>query len=65
VSSSVTFLPLTRTEAYGTSKAALDYLACSLAIDLKPLGIEVSLIRPGFVDTTVTPDMLPAWFLLR
>lgn len=54
VSSSVTFLPLTRAEAYGASKAALDYLARSLAIDLKPLGIEVSLIRPGFVDTPLT-----------
>jgi NAD(P)-dependent dehydrogenase (short-subunit alcohol dehydrogenase family) len=41
------------------------WLARSLAIDLKPLGIEVSLIRPSFVDTTVTPDMLPARFLLR
>jgi NAD(P)-dependent dehydrogenase (short-subunit alcohol dehydrogenase family) len=54
VSSSVTFLPLTRAEAYGASKAALDYLARSLAIDLKPRGIEVSLIRPGFVDTPLT-----------
>ncbi len=33
VSSSVTFLPLTRAEAYGASKAALDYLARTLAID--------------------------------
>jgi len=54
VSSSVTFLPLTRAEAYGASKAALDYLARSLAIDLKSEGIEVSLIRPGFVDTPLT-----------
>jgi NAD(P)-dependent dehydrogenase (short-subunit alcohol dehydrogenase family) len=60
VSSSVTFLPLSRAEAYGTSKAALDYLARSLAIDLKSLGFEVSLIPPCFVDTTITPDMLPA-----
>ncbi len=54
VSSSVTFLPLTRAEAYGASKAALDYLARSLAIDLKAEGIEVTLIRPGFVDTPLT-----------
>lgn len=54
VSSSVTFLPLTRAEAYGASKAALDYLVRSLAIDLKPHAIEVTLIRPGFVDTPLT-----------
>jgi NAD(P)-dependent dehydrogenase (short-subunit alcohol dehydrogenase family) len=54
VSSSVTLLPLTRAEAYGASKAALDYLTRSLAIDLAPKGIDVSLIRPGFVDTALT-----------
>ena len=54
VSSSVTLLPLTRSEAYGASKAALDYLTRTLAIDLGPKGIAVSLIRPGFVDTALT-----------
>lgn len=54
VSSSVTLLPLTRSEAYGASKAALDYLTRTLAIDLSPKGIAVSLIRPGFVDTALT-----------
>jgi short-subunit dehydrogenase len=54
VSSSVTMLPLTRSEAYGASKAALDYLTRTLAIDLSPKGIDVSLIRPGFVDTALT-----------
>ncbi|MBT4443122.1 MAG: SDR family NAD(P)-dependent oxidoreductase [Oceanospirillaceae bacterium] len=54
VSSSVTLLPLTRSEAYGASKAALDYLTRTLAIDLSPKNIAVSLIRPGFVDTALT-----------
>lgn len=54
VSSSVSFLPLTRAEAYGASKAALDYLTRTLAIDLGAQGIAVSLIRPGFVDTPLT-----------
>ena len=54
VSSSVTFLPLTRAEAYGASKAALDYLTKTLSVDLKDVGIDVSLIRPGFVDTPLT-----------
>lgn len=54
VSSSVSFLPLTRSEAYGASKAGLDYLVRTLAIDLAPHHIAVSLIRPGFVDTPLT-----------
>ena len=54
VSSAATYLPFTRAEAYGASKAALDYLCRSLAIDLKPAGIKTSLIRPGFVDTPLT-----------
>ena len=54
VSSSVSFLPLTRSEAYGASKAGLDYLVRTLAIDLTPHQIAVSLIRPGFVDTPLT-----------
>ena len=54
VSSSVSFLPLTRSEAYGASKAGLDYLVRSLSIDLAQHQIAVSLIRPGFVDTPLT-----------
>ncbi|MCH9692517.1 MAG: SDR family NAD(P)-dependent oxidoreductase [Gammaproteobacteria bacterium] len=54
VSSAVTLLPLTRAEAYGASKAALDYLTRTLSIDLASKNIFVSLIRPGFVDTPLT-----------
>lgn len=54
VSSSVSFLPMTRSEAYGASKAGLDYLVRTMAIDLVPHNIAVSLIRPGFVDTPLT-----------
>jgi NAD(P)-dependent dehydrogenase (short-subunit alcohol dehydrogenase family) len=54
ISSAATFVPFTRAEAYGASKAALDYLTRSLAVDLQPHGIDVSLIRPGFVDTPLT-----------
>ncbi|WP_019529546.1 SDR family NAD(P)-dependent oxidoreductase [Dasania marina] len=54
VSSVVTLLPLSRAEAYGASKAALDYLTRALAIDLAPKKIDVSLIRPGFVATPLT-----------
>jgi NAD(P)-dependent dehydrogenase (short-subunit alcohol dehydrogenase family) len=54
VSSSVTNLPFPQAEAYGSSKAGLDYFARSLAIDLAPHKIGVSLIHPGFVDTPLT-----------
>lgn len=52
--STASYLPFTRAEAYGASKAGIDYLAASLAIDCQPLGIGVSNIQPGFVDTPLT-----------
>lgn len=54
MSSTSTLLPFSRAEAYGASKAAMDYLANSLRIDLRRHGIAVSLIRPCFVDTPLT-----------
>ncbi len=53
-SSSASFLPLPRAEAYGASKAALNYLTKTLSIDLQPHNISVSLINPGFVQTKLT-----------
>ncbi|MFY8274799.1 SDR family NAD(P)-dependent oxidoreductase [Pseudoalteromonas sp. SSDWG2] len=52
VSSSVTYLPLTRSEAYGASKAGATYLAKCLEIDLED--IDVSVVHPGFVKTPLT-----------
>ena len=40
--------------AYGPTKAALIYLAQSLHLDLSPLGLGVSVINPGFVETPLT-----------
>jgi len=40
--------------AYGPSKAALNYLAQNLYMDLRPRGVSVSLICPGFVETPLT-----------
>ena len=52
--SAVTHLPLPRSEAYGSSKAALDYLVATLAIRLQAKGILLTLVRPGFVKTPLT-----------
>ena len=54
VGSSAAYIPLPRAEAYGASKAAVEYMAKSLRIDLKKEGIPVSLICPGFVKTPLT-----------
>jgi NAD(P)-dependent dehydrogenase (short-subunit alcohol dehydrogenase family) len=54
VCSSVTFVPLTRSEAYGASKAGMRYLFESLRIDLAHEGIDVTVVSPGFVDTPLT-----------
>ncbi|PKG81035.1 short-chain dehydrogenase [Colwellia sp. 75C3] len=54
VSSSATILPFPRSEAYGASKAGMDYLANSLRLDLVEHGIDVTLVHPGFVSTPLT-----------
>lgn len=54
MSSSAAYLPLPRATAYGASKAAVNYLTKTLAIELHKFGIHVSLICPGFVKTPLT-----------
>jgi short-subunit dehydrogenase len=54
ISSSATIIPFPRSEAYGASKAGMDYLANSLRLDLIKENIDVTLVHPGFIKTPLT-----------
>ncbi len=54
VSSLASVMPFPRAAAYGASKAALDYFLQSLKIDIQDQGIDITIVRPGFVDTPLT-----------
>ncbi|MFC3115614.1 SDR family NAD(P)-dependent oxidoreductase [Cellvibrio fontiphilus] len=54
VSSMASVLPMPRSQAYGASKIALEYLLNSLRVDLGGAGIDISIVRPGFVTTPLT-----------
>lgn len=42
--------------AYGASKAALTTMLEGMRVELKPMGIDVTVIHPGFVRTPMTAD---------
>jgi len=54
VGSTARLLPFTRAEAYGGSKAAMQYIARSLQVDLAKRDIVVQTVSPGFVKTPMT-----------
>jgi short-subunit dehydrogenase len=66
VSSAAALTGLPRAEAYGASKAAVVSMLESLALDLTPSGIDVSVVYPGFVDTPLTrKNDFPMPFILN
>lgn len=54
VSSVAGYRGLPRSLGYGPTKAALIHLAEALYLDLQPLGLGVSVVNPGFVETPLT-----------
>jgi short-subunit dehydrogenase len=57
---------LPRSEAYGATKAAQINMLESLRIDLRPMGIEVITVCPGFVRTQLTSvNTFPMPFMLE
>jgi NAD(P)-dependent dehydrogenase (short-subunit alcohol dehydrogenase family) len=54
ISSVAGFRGLPKSLAYGPTKAALTNLAETLYLDLGPLGVGVSVVHPGFVQTPLT-----------
>jgi len=54
IASQASLAPFPRAEAYGASKAALQYFFDSLRIDMASENIDVTIINPGFVDTPLT-----------
>ena len=54
VDSLARLLPFPRSQAYGASKAALNYMAKSFEVDLASKGIQVQTLSPGFVKTPLT-----------
>lgn len=54
ISSMASILPMPRSQAYGASKVAMEYLFNSLRVDLANEPVDITLVRPGFVKTPLT-----------
>jgi short-subunit dehydrogenase len=57
ISSIAADLPIPRGPAYGASKAGLTFWLECLDIELRPLGVAVTAVHPGFVRTPMTAEV--------
>ncbi len=53
-SSIATLSPFPKAQAYGASKAALNYFISCMKVDLREQNIDVTIVEPGFIDTPLT-----------
>jgi glucose 1-dehydrogenase len=51
VSSPHAFVPVPKSMAYNISKAAIDMMAKTAALEVAKFGIRVNIIQPGWIDT--------------
>ena len=66
VSSVAGYGGLVTSAAYGASKAALFNIGESIAMDLKPSGVHISMVAPGFVKTPATDvNRFPMPFIIN
>jgi len=66
VASAAGYQGLTKSAYYGPTKAALINLAEALWLELRPHGINVSVVNPGFVETPMTAaNDFPMPFLMK
>jgi NAD(P)-dependent dehydrogenase (short-subunit alcohol dehydrogenase family) len=66
IASLASVVPFPRSEAYGASKAAVQYFFEALRIDLARQNIAVTVVQPGFVETPLTAkNDFPMPFLLK
>jgi short-subunit dehydrogenase len=66
VSSIAARLPIPRGAPYGASKAGLTFLLESMDVELRPLGVPVTIVEPGFVRTPMSDQLTdPRPFLVE
>jgi NAD(P)-dependent dehydrogenase (short-subunit alcohol dehydrogenase family) len=57
ISSLAARCPNPRTPVYGAAKAGLSYLVESMDVELRPQGIAVTLVEPGFIRTPAAEEI--------
>ena len=58
ISSVAADCPIARSAAYGASKAGLTFFLESADIELRALGVDVTIIHPGFVSTPAGDELI-------